>query len=89
MIATLTFGLDGIGHGLYTEAIDLRQLGVLHIERATMIEFENEGQTWRVRDTAGTALFAAASRQECLDWEQQHFSHQAPDNNKCAARCVR
>ena len=75
MIATLTFGPDGIGHGLYTEAIDLLQFGVLYIERATTIEFDNEGQTWRVRDTSGKSLFAAESRQECLDWEQQHFSH--------------
>jgi hypothetical protein len=74
MIATLTFRSDGIGQGLYTEAIDLNRLGVLHIERATSIEFDNEGQKWRVRNVSGKALFAATSRQECLDWEQRHFS---------------
>lgn len=83
MIATLTYGPDGKGRGLYTEAIDLLRLGVLHIERATTIEFDNKIQAWRVRDTSGTSIFAAASRQECLDWEQHHFSHQA-DDASCA-----
>ena len=74
MIATLTFGPDGIGHGLYTEAIDLLQLGLLHIERATLIEFDNKAQLWRVRATSGELLFAAATRVQCLDWEQQLFN---------------
>ena len=74
MIATLTFGPDGIGHGLYTEAIDLLQLGLLHIERATSIEFDNKDQMWRVRSTSGTPLFAATTRLQCLDWEQQFFN---------------
>ncbi len=74
MIATLTFTPDGLGCGLYTEAIDLSRLGVLHIERATTIEFDNKDQKWRVRDASGRKLFAAASRQQCLEWEQRHFS---------------
>jgi hypothetical protein len=74
MIAALTFAPDGIGRGLYTEAIDLSGLGLLHIERATTIEFDNAIQTWRVRDASGRELFAAASRQHCLEWEQRHFS---------------
>ena len=85
MTTTLTFGPDGIGHGLYTEAIDLHQLGVLHVERATAIEFDNEGQTWQVRDMSGESLFAAASRQECLDWEQEHFSRQTRRQRKACA----
>ena len=72
MTATLIFSPEGTGYGLYTEAIDLLLLGALHIERATEIEFDNEDQMWRVRDTSGTALYAAARRQECLDWEREH-----------------
>lgn len=75
MIANLTFTPDGIGRGLYTEAIDLSGLGLLHIERATTIEFDNDGQTWRVRDVSGAPLFDAPRRQDCLDWEHRHFSH--------------
>ena len=75
MIATLTFGPDGMGRCLYTEVIDLRQLGDLHVERATSIEFENVKQTWRVRDAEGRLIFTARTRQRCLDWERERFNH--------------
>ncbi len=74
MTATLIFGTDGVGRGLYTDAIDLRQLGVLQVERATTIEFDNTDQLWRVRDTEGRELFSSARRDFCLEWEQRVFS---------------
>lgn len=76
MIASLTFDTRGTGRGLYTEAIDLHRLGLLHIERATSIEFDNDIQRWRVRDTKGFPMFNANTRQECLEWERMHLDSQ-------------
>ena len=72
--ATLTFTPDGLGHGLYTEAIELSLLGRLTVNRATSIEYDNALQVWRVRDENGLALYTSPSRQTCLDWERQHFN---------------
>ena len=76
MIACLTFTPDGVVQGLYTEAIELRQLGTMRITRATRIEFNNQHQVWRVRDTGGFPMFTAPTRQQCLEWEQQYFNNQ-------------
>jgi hypothetical protein len=70
----LKFDATGTGHGLYTEAIDLSSLGALEIVRASTIEFNNRSQQWEVRDAEGVRMFMDASRQACLDWEQQYFN---------------
>ena len=82
MTATLIFGPDGVGRGLYTDAFDLRQLGVLQVERATTIEFDNSDQLWRVRDAVGGELFSSARRDLCLEWEQRVFSESANQQAK-------
>jgi hypothetical protein len=71
--ASIVFAPDGEGRCLYAEAIDLHSLGLLHIERATSIEFDNERQLWRVRDTEESLLFTARTRTECLEWERKHI----------------
>ena len=73
VLASIVFKPDGTGHGLYTEVIDLSCLGRLRIERATAIEFDNRGQLWRVKDRTGVTLFAAPSREACLEWEKEYF----------------
>jgi len=73
---TLVFTPDGIGHGIYTEAIPLGEIGPLTVKRATHIEFDNTIQYWRVKDRTGFALFNSPSRQECLDWERQYLESQ-------------
>lgn len=73
---TITFTPDGLGHGLYTETIDLGQIGPLIVKRATTIEYDNQSQYWRVKDRTGFALFNSPSRQACLDWERQHLQQQ-------------
>ena len=74
MKSTLTFDLSGRVHCLYTEAINLQQLGTLDITRATSIEFNAENQKWEVKDTAGSILYSNPSRSRCLDWELDHFN---------------
>ena len=72
--ASIVFGADGTGRGLYTEVIDLTHLGRLRVERATTIEFDNRRQVWRVNDRTGFTLFTSPSRETCLDWERQYFN---------------
>lgn len=76
MSIAITFTPDGNGHALYTEAIDLREIGPLAIRRATTIEFDNNSQYWRVRDPDGFPLFNSPSRQTCLDWERRYLDQQ-------------
>jgi hypothetical protein len=70
----LTVTPDGILTGLYTETIPLAQIGALHVERLTSIEFDDGTQQWEVKDRAGSRLFADPSRANCLEWEHRHFN---------------
>jgi hypothetical protein len=70
--AVILFDPAGAAHCLYSELLDLRQLGRLQIRRATRIEFNADTQLWDVlpAEGASTALFSSATRRECLAWEQ-------------------
>ncbi len=70
------FNPDGMAHGLYTEAIPLHVLGRLSIQRASTIEFDDAVQEWVVRSPAGKKLYQSPSRQQCLDWERDHFNNE-------------
>lgn len=74
MNLVLTFSSDGFGRCLYSELIDLKQLGSLQIQRASRIEFNNRKQRWEVQNLKGRVLFFSRSRAVCLAWEQQHLS---------------
>ena len=56
---------------LYTEAIDLRELGKLQVTRATEIRFNETSQQWQVHEAeSDRVLFSNPSRDQCLAWEQ-------------------
>lgn len=74
MNATLTIDPQGTVTGLYTELIELSQLGRLEIKRVTNLEFNPVTQAWDVTDAGGALLFSDASRARCLAWEHQHFN---------------
>ena len=76
------FNPDGTGAGLYTELIDLREIGSLEIVRASEIEFNETTQQWEVFDFTGSRVHSDPSREACLRWERQHFnqSHQSTPN---------
>jgi hypothetical protein len=80
--ATLTVHPDGRVTGLYTEAIDLHQLGRLHIERFTTIEFSDEHQQWCVNDKQGRTLYSHPSRQHCLSWEHGYFNRKENEKHE-------
>ena len=74
--AVILFDPTGAARCLYSELMDLRRLGRLHLRRATRIEFNEDTQLWEVLPArrATKALFSAPSRRECLDWEQANVS---------------
>lgn len=72
--ATLRIDLQGRIDCLYTEAIDLRSLGKLEVTRATEIVFHPDQQAWEVRSVSSDdVLFAAPSREACLQWERENM----------------
>jgi hypothetical protein len=71
---TLVFLPNGVCQGLYTEAIDLSQLGRLRVERASSIEFDNDKQAWWVRLPRLGRVYCSPSRENCLRWEEQYFA---------------
>ena len=74
MKTTIRFDQTGGIDCLYTEAVDLRSLGRLHVVRATEIAFDPEEQRWEVRCAAfGNLLFTDPSRAACLAWEQSNL----------------
>ena len=74
--SVLVFDAAGTGTGLYTEAIDLHELGSLRMRRASSVEFEPLIQQWEVRLPDGTLLHRHPSRAACLAWERKHFNQQ-------------
>jgi len=76
------FNPDGTGAGLFTELIDLREIGSLEVVRASEIEFNDTTQQWEVFDYTGKRVYTDPSRETCLRWERQHFnqSHSSTPN---------
>ena len=74
--AVILFDGAGTARCLYSEILDLRQLGRLHLRRATRIEFNERAQCWDVLPAkrANKALFSAPTRHECLAWEQANVT---------------
>jgi hypothetical protein len=74
MKSTLRFTPGGLIGCLYTEALDLRLLGRLHVVRATDIRFNDTTQRWDVHDAdTGQVMFSNSSRTECLRWEHDNL----------------
>ena len=71
----LTFEPGGVVRSLYSELIDLTELGPLRVERASSLEFNQKKQKWEVREPDGKLLFSHTSRAICLAWEHHHFNH--------------
>jgi hypothetical protein len=81
---TLIIDPAGQGHCLYTEELDLRSLGSMHIARASQIEPDDQGR-WRadLSPVAGPSLGPFGLRSEALaaerDWLNEHLASLAID----------
>lgn len=70
-----TIGTDGNIRCLYSDEIDLPQLGRLSISRASQIEFDNHLRKWTVTSTkTGRRLHSAMTREDALQWENRYYS---------------
>lgn len=70
---TIVFTPEGQARCVYTEQIDLRQLGKLDIKRATTIEPHLNGWKATILDAPKGNYFYAPTRQQCMDWEVQYL----------------
>jgi hypothetical protein len=85
MSQTLRFSPGGHIDCLYTEAIDLRELGRLQVFRATDIRFCERTQLWKVRcATTGKLLHCDPSREACLTWESANLGPPNPETQRPA-----
>lgn len=62
---------DGTATCLWTEEINLAEIGSLDVRRASNVEFNPESQMWEVRlaDNPEHVAFTAPSRAACIAWE--------------------
>lgn len=79
-MSTLIVTSDGTIRGFFTEALDLTTLGILEVQRAMAVEFDNAAQVWRVFNPYGQSVYDSPSREDCLAWERQHLN-QVLDNS--------
>ena len=74
---TLEVTSDGNIRCLYTDEVDLVQLGRLQVSRASHIEFDNYLRKWTITSAkTGKRLHSVRTREEALDWECQYYSPQ-------------
>ena len=75
-VIELLIDLSGDVRCLYTEVIDLSQLGELHVERASHVEFDDENQTWTVRLPNNGKVIGTGfkSRRDAINHEVEHLN---------------
>ena len=71
---TFRFNPGGQVFGFYTEAIDLKSIGVIHVVRATDIAFNANTEQWEVtRFGKEEVIFTYLSREECVRWSMANL----------------
>jgi len=66
---------DGNIRCLYTDEVDLSELGRLNVSRASNVEFDNHLRKWTVTSAkTGKRLHSAMTRESALEWESQYYS---------------
>jgi hypothetical protein len=72
---TLEVMPNGTIRCLYTNEVNLAELGRLNINRASHVEFDNHLRRWVVTSAkTEKRLHSAATREEALEWEHQYYS---------------
>lgn len=73
----ITFDIDTEGnmHGLYTDKIDLFDIGrVTSVRKASNVEFNESEQTWEVLSLEGEVLHKNPNRDAAIEFEIVAFS---------------
>jgi hypothetical protein len=72
MVDAFELRCDGTVVGLYTDAIDLRVLGLVRAERASTVDWDEMAQAWRASIFAtGDVLGPFRRRDEAVDAERR------------------
>ncbi len=75
---------DGRIRGLWDDSVPLGELGVVRIERASHVEFDNRLQRWTVRSAHRSGrqrcpvVHQSPSRAHALAWEHENFQPGGP-----------
>ena len=69
---------DGSVRCVYTEAVDLSEIGKLYIDRASHVEFDHASQCWTVTWTEASEMRRSdcakfLTRTEALRWEEEQL----------------
>jgi len=73
----LMIDTNGNVHSLYTDLIDLSQLGKMKVSRASNVEFDNDTQTWSVKLASTGEVISPPegfkTRPEALNFEVKYL----------------
>lgn len=72
--AVLKIECDGSVRGLWTDLINLTEIGVCHVQRASHVEFDHETQTWAVKLPNGQVIARDANRERAIQKEVEYLS---------------
>jgi hypothetical protein len=73
----LVVGVDGVGRCIYDEVLDLREIGMLKITRASHVEPDSDGNWWAdMGPSGGPVLGPFRSRTEALGAERGWLKRQ-------------
>ena len=73
-IPVLEFDENGDVATLYTDEIDLYELGLLgQVRRASQVEFDEASQEWMVRTPDGEIVHRDRNRDQAIAWEIRNF----------------
>jgi hypothetical protein len=75
-IPTIEIGTDGNIRTLYTDEIELYDLGIVcNVRRASTVEFNEDRQEWEVRKADnGRVVHRNKNREAAIAWEIKAFS---------------
>jgi len=78
-IPVVEFDENGDIMTLYTDEIDLYELGVIgEVRRASQVEFDGAAQEWMVLTPGGEVVHRNKSRERAIEWEIRNFGPGGP-----------
>lgn len=77
----VTITKDGEVQCLAPDDLDLRDVGSLHVRRASHVEFDNDRQRWLVTLPNGKEIGEFATRGEAIRFEVEYLNHKIDDGS--------
>lgn len=72
----MELGVDGCVRMLWDDAVNLRELGPVVVERASHVEFNNATKMWEVKSAKTLKVLRDnfKTRKDALSWEKVYYS---------------